>query len=243
MKLRLALATVGTALLMGTACAHADERNACAAFYDAAKGDRGAADVYVGVERGDNEPACFLVPRVAIARDARHLFSDGTVRMVISDGSNHFDLPFDPVDLRHYLGQATSIAVGSEQRAVAPDKLGCLMDPSPAMMTVMPGRAAPSTIAKLSVRTEEVATDIPGYHRYDDQFGGNYYVAGARRDIPISFWCSPEAWAGGVEVCGMAGEYDHMAAIIQYFKSDMLGVKPEAALECVRTLGDLFRVR
>ena len=226
MGLRIAFASVSIALLMGPASAHAEERNACAEFYDAAQGDRGAADVYVGVERAGNEPACFLVPRVAIERGARHLFSDGKVSMLISDGSNHFDLPFDPVDLRHYLGQSTSIAVGSEQRTIESNKLGCLMDPTPAMMTITPGRAAPSTIAALSLRTEEVATDVPGYHRYSDQFGGNYYVAGTARDIPISFACTPEAWTGGVEVCGMAGEYDHMAAIIQYFKSDMLGVKP-----------------
>ncbi len=164
--------------------------------------------------------------------------------MIISDGSNHFHLPFDPVDLRQHLGEAPSIAVGSEQRDVETGKLGCLADPVPAMMAIMPGPTeGPSTIATLNVRTKETDTDFPGYHRYSDDYEGDYYVAHAGRDIAISFWCGPEAWTGGVEVCGMSGQYDHMAAIIQYFRSDMHGVKPEMALECVRTLGNLFRVK
>jgi hypothetical protein len=231
---RLAFLGVGIALLVALASAQAEEGKVCTEFYDAAKGDRGAADVYIGVGHRGTEPACFLVPRVGLERGFRPLYSDGS----------NFHLPFDPVDLREYLGQATSIMVGSEQRTVETDELDCLKDPAPETMAVMPGPVrARTTLATLNVETKETATDFPGYRRFSDRYGGDHYIAAdAGEGAAISFWCAPEVVAAGAMVCGMSGAYDDQMVVIRYLKKNMTGVKPENALQCVRTAADLFRI-
>jgi hypothetical protein len=217
-------------VLAGLAAATAQQPDACAGFYDAGKRDRSDDDVYIGVERPESAPACFLVPRAVIAEEFRRSYTDGETAS--------FEL--DPVALLQYIGRTTHIAVGAEKRAVRKDKLDCLADPAPDSIAILgESPALPITIDLARSQMREVASDFPGYRRYVDKYGGDNYFAETRPEADVAFWCSGESEA---EVCGMAGEYDQMRAGIRFFRKDMAHVEPERALRCVRAIGDLFRV-
>jgi hypothetical protein len=118
----------GIVLWTGLATAHAQQSNACADFYDAAKGDRRAADVYVSVTQSEVQSACFLIPRSVTDREGRLLYSDGD-RWT-------FSIKFDPSDLFSYLAAKENVVVGSETRAVDEGALDCLTNPVPISIDV-----------------------------------------------------------------------------------------------------------
>jgi hypothetical protein len=222
----------GIVLWTGLATAHAQQSNACADFYDAAKGDRRAADVYVSVTQSEVQSACFLIPRSVTDREGRLLYSDGD-RWT-------FSIKFDPSDLFSYLAAKENVVVGSETRAVDEGALDCLTNPVPISIDVT-SRAfvMPLTLEKISVRAKPTVTDFPGYQRYSFSKTEHYYFSDAGPDAFASFWCGRHA---GVDICNVIANYDRMEASVLYARTDMPRVQVEAAQRCVRAIAKLFRM-
>jgi hypothetical protein len=224
---------VAIVLLTALAGAHAEQDKACADFYDAAKGDRRAADVYVSVKQSEKEAACFLVPRLVIDRQVRLIYSDGDPYI--------FLLEFDPTDLFSYLVGKESVVVGTETRALGSNAFDCLTNPTPISIAVMPRlHLTPLTLKNVSVRAKQTVTDFTGYQRYSFSKTEDYYFADTRQDAFASFWCAVQA---GVKVCNVIGEYDQMETGVLYPRSEMARVQPERAQRCVRAIAELFRVK
>jgi hypothetical protein len=219
-------------LLTRLASSHAQQSNACVDFYDAAKGDRRAADVYVSVMQSEVEAACFLIPRSVTDREGRLLYSDGD-RWT-------FSIKFDPSDLFSYLAAKENVVVGSETRAVDGSALDCLTNPTPISIDVMSRVfVTPLTFETISVRSKPTVTDFPGYQRYSFSETEHYYFSGSRPDAFASFWCARQA---GVEICNVIADYDRMEASVLYARADMPKVQVEMAQRCVRAIAKLFRM-
>jgi hypothetical protein len=224
--------TILCGLAMTPTYSRAEPPNACAGFYEAAKGDRSASDVYVSIKQSDQGSACFLVPRAVTDRQLRLLYRDGDPLAM--------GLAFDPVDLLKYISGESSIMVGSEKRVVDLDKLDCLTHPTPDSIDILPRAGlTPLTIETIKARAKEVHTDFPGYHRYSYSATEDYYFTEVQRGALASFWCGR---VSGREVCSVAGDYDQMDVGITYQRKDMIQVGPERVRECVRAIGDLFRM-
>jgi hypothetical protein len=218
----------GLILLMCTGAATVQESNGCARLYDPATRSP-ATDVYIGVERPDHEPACFLVPRAVTKPEHRHLYRDGVTA----------PFEFDPAELSRYLDGVKHIVVGHDRRVVDLDKIACLKNPIPDSLAVLGERTVPVTIEAARSRMKETATDVPGYRRYIDEYEDNYFPVNQNSEVD-SFWCSNRAEP---KICGIVGEYDGMRVGIRYFKRDISDVQPDRALQCVRTIAALFRLK
>lgn len=89
---------------------------------------------------------------------------------------------------------------------------------------------------------EVVVSDVPGYRRYirvGPKYREEAYFPDAGPDPHLAFWCGNHMEP---EMCIVDGAYDGMRAKIGYRKEAMMDVKPERALNCVRAIGDLFRI-
>jgi hypothetical protein len=218
-------------LLLITSSAEAEAPNACAGLFDPTKGDWDSPEAHVTVAISEEKSACFLVPRNVTDKSLREYYGAG----------KSLSLAFDPGDLFNYLHGKTSITVGSDARGVVGDSLSCLASPTPNAIAIFSGNPRPpATIEMAKSSMTEAKTDLPGYHRYVDSYGGDSYFADDRLGATASFWCAAES---GLNVCGIIGDYAGMRAGIRYLKQDMPRVKPESALACVRSIGDLFRIR
>jgi hypothetical protein len=232
MRSRIALLGLGAAvaLLIALAGADAEQNNACAGFYDVTKGDRRAADVYVGVARPHHEAACFLVPRSTLKAEFRDSYRDGVTAP--------FEL--DPTKLSDYLENAKQLPLASGRHIGDSDSIACLKEPMPDSIAILGERSVSLDMEAARSRMKEAITDVPGYRRYVDEYGDdNYFATDAKSKIG-SFWCSNGAEP---KICGIVGEYDGMQAGIRYFKKDMPGVNPDLALQCVRSIAALFRLK
>lgn len=188
-----------------------------------------AEEAFVSVEKFHEGAACFQVPLAVTASPAR--YAQGKPDM----------LAFNPVELLGYVSGRESITVGAEERIVELHKLGCLENSAPKWIAIMSRYGhAPVTVGEMTAYAEETPTDMPGYVRYFDMVG-DYYVADTRPEAQVSFLCRrvPEVRR---DVCQIVGDYDDMTAVVTYHKSQMADVRPEQALQCVRTIADLFRV-
>ena len=219
----------GLLLLMSTGAAAAQESNGCASLYDTAT-RQSAADVYIGVQRPNREPACFLLPLAITKPENRDLYWDGVTA------------PFEvaPSELSSYLDGARQIVVGSERRIVDLENISCLRNPIPDSLAILGERVAPMTIEAAKLRMKEAVTDVPGYRRYIDEYNDDYYFPDNQGSGVDSFWCSngPDP-----KICGIVGEYDGMRVGIRYFKKDISDVQPNRALQCVRAIAAMFRLK
>lgn len=237
-----ALGAIGLCgLLLITTVAEAEPPNACAGLFDSAKGDWESSEAHVNVEMSEEKSACFLVPRSVTDKSLREYYGAGKSLI----------LSFDPDDLFNYINGKAAIRVGAGERAVDAGQIDCLADPTPGAVAIMEAPTpAPATVAgtkssllAMNLPFDEASSDLPGYRRYVSEHGGyraEYYFPDSGDDAVLAFWCGP---LSGIEVCNIQGDYYGMTAAIRYLKPDMSRVKPERALQCVRALGDLFRVK
>ncbi|HEV8392415.1 MAG TPA: hypothetical protein VGQ35_21350 [Dongiaceae bacterium] len=213
----------------------AEPLNGCATFYDPAQRDRDAKDVFVSIETFnkktfEEEAACFLVPRVVLDRKLRSGYADGRPNITM--------LAFDPADLLGYVKDRQSIGIVSEERTVDLDQLGCLADPAPDWIAVVSRYVVASptpTIEEISAYAKEIATDVPGYHRYTT-LNADFYLLDPHPGSQVSFWCRQD-------MCRVVRDYDEFATVATYPKVDMTTVQPEKALQCFRAVAELFRLR
>ncbi len=220
---------IGLFLLVCSGAATAQQLNACAGLYDPATRSPGT-DVYIGIGRPDHEPACFLVPLAVTKPENRELYWDGVTA----------PFEFDPAELSRYLDGAQHIVIGSERRIVDQQQISCLKNPTPDSLAILGERAVPVTIETARSRMKEAVTDVPGYHRYVDEYDGDNYFSEIEDSGVDSFWCSNSA---DPKICGIVGDYDGMRVGIRFFKSEISDVQPDRALQCVRTIAALFRLK
>ena len=210
--------------------------NACVPLIDPDY-DR-ASLAYANVEISDKRSACFLLPRNVIHKDFRGFTSQISVHL-------------DPADLLSHLSGKTSLRVGDEERKTDEALTDCLSVIVPDVIIISDGASFHShDFASLKSRhldlklspPELAAGDLPGYRRYSrvgPRYHEDFYFADTDPDAQLSFWCGNHA---GPETCMIEGEYDGMKASIGYHKEQMGEVRPEEALNCVRSIGDLFRI-
>ena|SRR5688572_7329790 len=214
--------------ILAAAPALAELPDGCAGLRDGTM--QNAEDAFVSVEKFSEGAACFLVPVAVTAAPAR--YAEGKADM----------LAFNPIALLGYIGSGQSIMVGAEERSIEAGQLGCLENPTPRWIAIKSrfADAAPVTVGEMTAYAKETPTDIPGYVRYFDMVG-DYYVADTRPEARVSFLCRrvPEIWR---DFCFVGGDYDEMIAVLAYHKSEMADVQPEQALQCARTIADLFRI-
>ena len=89
---------------------------------------------------------------------------------------------------------------------------------------------------------QSAASDLPGYRRYTrtgPKYREDVYFADPGPDAHRSCWCGNHIEP---ETCMIEGEYDGMQASIGYHKEKMEQVGPKEALNCVRSIGGLFRI-
>jgi hypothetical protein len=213
--------------ILATTPALAGPPDGCAGLREG--GGQSAEDVFVSVEKFPEGAACFLVPMAVTASPAR--YAQGKIDL----------LAFNPIELSGYIHDQQRIMIGGEERTVDSDKLGCLAEPIPRWIAIMSHLSnAPVTVGEMTAYAKETSTDLPGYVRYFDSVG-DYYVADTRPESQVSFFCRrvPEVWR---DFCHIVGDYDEMTAVVMYHKSEMAEVRPEQALQCARTIADLFKL-
>lgn len=208
--------------------------NACAPLFDP---DYDHVNVtYANVKISDDRSACFLVPRNVVHKDLREF-------EVI-----HSSVALDPTDLLSHLSGKTSIKVGTKERTVDQGLFDCLSAPMPEVLGIFAGPPFPSHTLETIAATraldlppiEATVSDMPGYRRYiimGRKYREEAYFPEA--EAHLAFWCGNHIEP---EICMVDGSYDGMRTQIGYRKEAMAGVKPERALDCVRAIGDLFRV-
>jgi hypothetical protein len=210
--------------------------NACVPLVDP-NYDRGS-EAYSNVEISDERSACFLLPRNVIYKELREFNSQSSVML-------------DPADLLRHLNGKTSLRVGSEERTIDQLLTDCLSAPAPDVIIISDGPPSRShDLASLKSRYLELnlsplelaAGDLLGYRRYTSmgpKYREDFYFADKDSDAHLSFWCGNHTEP---ETCMIQGDYDGMKASIGYHKEKMEQVRPKEALNCVRSIGDLFRI-
>jgi hypothetical protein len=229
------LTSMALVISLGRDCAVADmgHPNGCAEFHNEYQMDRGASDVYIGVRKADDEGACFLVPRSVTDLLVRKYYVDAGLIDIVG---------FEPLDLRQYLQGKSEVLVGEQQRKV-PKEIGrCLDAPSPEVIQVLSGPPdKPNRVDRFDANVTELESDMPGFLRFREEgWPADYYIAQDQSRELQSFECGPYE---GKEVCPLNGGYDGMKIRVAYWKADMSQVDLEVALQCVRLIGELFRIK
>jgi hypothetical protein len=210
--------------------------NACIPLFDPDY-DR-ASLAYANVEISGERSACFLLPRNVIHKELREFNSQGSVML-------------DPADLLSYLSGKASIRVGTEDRTIDQALIDCLSASLPDVIMITDGppfsshslASLTSEHLKWNLAPPELAiSDLAGYRRYTSvgpKYREGFYFADSGPDGRLSFWCGNHTEP---EMCMIQGEYDGMKARVGYHKGKMEQVRPKEALNCVRSIGDLFRI-
>jgi hypothetical protein len=209
-------------------------------LFDLRADERVSLEAHVNVGISDERAACFLIPRKVMIK---------TLRKYYGFGSSH-GLFFDPADFAEFIAGKDFVKVGTEDRPLDPMRLSCLKEPLPDAVAIMDGptfeastlQTAKSKMAALNLPFEQATSDLRDYQRYvseRENYHEEYYFASSP-DMRFVMWCGPES---GELLCTIQGEYDGMRTAVRYSKEDIKQVRPEEALDCVRAIGDLFRVR
>lgn len=216
-------------------------KNACMGLFDLRADERASPEAHVNVGISDEKAACFLIPRKVMASNLRQYYGFGS----------SLSLAFDPAAFAEFLAGGSTVEVGGEDRSIDLAKLSCLEEPLPDIFAIMDGpvsepdtlQTAKSKMEALNLPFEQAASDLPGYQRYDSDREGyheEYYFSSSEEGLPFVMWCGPDS---GSLLCNIQGEYDGMRTAVRYRKDDMTRIRPDEARDCVRAIGDLFRVR
>lgn len=174
--------------------AGAEPPDACLDSITSSKHDQNSQEAFASVKQSADAAVCFLVPRDVL---------EGVTRLDYPAGTSLRLLPFDPGNLNDYLHAHPTIEVASEERTVEPIDIGCLANPKPVMLAILPNSPiAPNTIESIKGGAKEVSTDLPGYRRYTES-GVDYYFVDPDHKKAASFWCH---LASGEEVCSIVAD-------------------------------------
>ncbi len=220
---------IGGGLLAAHAAVAQEEPSACLGFFDPANRDD-AEDVFVSIEKLDENHACFLVPRGSIEKRYRAAHSD---RMPLMEM-----LTFEPADLIAYVSDKPNVMVGSEQRRIGPDVSGCAAEPIPSSLFIASRTiASPATVREALSYAKEAASDVPGYQRYTSMIA-DHYLDDIRPEALVSFECRKSGGLG----CVSTQDYDGMTLVLVYPKSDISKVQLQKARQCLHGIAELFRI-
>jgi hypothetical protein len=212
--------------------------NACVPLFDP-NYDR-TYEAYVSLEISDERSACFMIPLDVIHKELRQF-------------GNPLSLILEPADLLSFVKSKSAVRVGGEERKIDQALIDCLSAPLLDVIMITDGppiwsedlESMNSNLLKSNLSLlAPTDSDLRGYRRYsrtgpDPKYREDVYFADPGPDAQRSFWCGNQT---GLETCMIEGEYYGMSAKIGYHKEKMSQVSPKEALECVRRIGDLFRI-